>query len=350
MEIIALGALLPSVMLVYLIYKLDRFLEPVGSMIAAFLTGMLSPIVTILISSQLNMGVTQELNPWVYSLTMAAAPEELGRMLLLLWVCERWEAVGEPFDCLVYGATIWAGFAATENILYAIGELKEGGSPISILSIRASLCTFGHTAWGVIMGAFVALYRYSEGKPSKWLVRGLLITITLHMLYDGLLMSVHFGHGVLKVISAVSVDAFSLILASVILIRMRVIQGISSEEGEDQLLQTELFKRHAPDSTASLFEILSHMHIGGVFKVVLGMGLTSLGLGLILNALASSEPIYLVYGALSSLLGFLAWRSVMRLAFEIHQATGAELTQSVDMLKSRKSLRIKWPFKRPPSS
>lgn len=346
MFIIILGALVPSIMLVYLIYRIDRFLEPAMSMIAAFLTGMLSPILTIYFSSLFNLGVEQGDHPWIYAFSMAALPEELGRLLILLWICNQWKAVGEPFDCLVYGATVWAGFAATENILYAFGEIKSGGSPIYILSIRASLCTMGHTAWGVIMGAYIALARYSAKNRNQWLVKGLIVTTLLHLFYDGLLMSVPLGHPFLKIAGAISVDAFSLILATVILIRMRAIQGISESEGDERLLQTELFKRHTPESSAGIFEIVTQLGFFGIIKIMLAMGMSSLGLGLLLNAISNLNWGYCLWGLGLLYLGFMVWKSVLKIAYSIHLVTASDLSQEIETHKKRKrSLKALWTFR-----
>jgi len=343
---ILVGALLPSVMLVYLIYRVDRFVEPTSSIVIAFLTGMGSPFITLFFSYLFNLNLDQALHPWMYALSMAALPEELGRLLLLLWVCKSWRAVGEPFDCLVYGATIWAGFASTENSLYALNELKTGDSPVVILAIRASLCTMGHTAWGVIMGAHVALFRYSEDRSARWLLRGLLITVVLHLLYDGLLLSVHQGWPLLKVAGAIIVDSFSLVLATVILIRLRAIQGISRGEGDLRLLQSELFKRHMPDSTAGLLEIVSQFGVSGLFKIIFAMGCSSLGLGLILNGL-SAPSVDLLYSGGLIYVGLKSWRSALQTAYRVHLKTGSQLHDELAVVKQKRRPRLSFrPFKK----
>ena len=336
---ILIGALLPSVMLVYMIYRVDRFVEPASSMVIAFITGMCSPFVTLFFSYMFDLNLDRALHPWMYALSMAALPEELGRLLLLLWVCKSWRAVGEPFDCLVYGATIWAGFASTENILYALNEVKTGENPVVILAIRASLCTMGHTAWGIIMGAYVALYRYSEERSARWLFRGLLITVVLHLLYDGLLLSVHLGWPLLKITGAIVVDTFSLVLAAVILIRLRAIQGISQGEGDLRLLQCELFKRHLPDSTVGLLEIVSQFGLSGLFKMIFAMGCSALGLALILQCI--TEPgVDILWGGGLIYLGLKIWRSVLQLAYRVHLNTGAQLSDELIAVKQHRRLRL----------
>lgn len=339
--VVILGALIPSIALVYFIYQIDRFREPWGNMVLAFIAGLASPILTLAFSAEMNVGLTPASHPWLYALSMAALPEELGRMLLLYLICNTWKSVGEPFDCLVYGATIWAGFAATENCLYALNEIKQDNNPIILLSIRASLCTMGHTAWGVIMGAYVALAHFSDktDKPNqetRWLMKGLLITVTLHLCYDGLLFSVSSGHQYLKMIGAFCVDAFSLILAGVFLIRMRAIQGVADSEGDQLLLQTELFKRHTPDSSTGLLELLGQMHLTGILKVLLAMSLSSLGLGLTLYSLGNLDLTLAPIGMSALLFGVIAWRMVLRVAYLTHKSTGGDLEREIKEARQKK--------------
>jgi hypothetical protein len=258
-------------------------------------------------------------------------------------MCTKMKSVQEPFDCLVYGAAVWAGFAATENVLYALKELQEGGSAFMILSIRASLCTIGHTAWGVLLGAYVGLARFGEEVNRKaTLAKGLLITISLHMLYDGLLMSVHQGQALLRISAAFTVDVLSLILAVVFLIRMRTIQGISSYEGEDRLLQTELFKRHTPDSAVGLYEIISQVHLSGVLLVAFAMASSSLSFALSLKALALKELSHntLLWIILSAWVAWGLWRKVLKIAYVIDQQTSDQLITELNEHQETKRSRL----------
>ncbi len=316
--LVALGAGVPSVMLVYLVQQLDRFREPAGHVVMAFLIGCFSPLVTLMISAMMPE-LTQEAHPWYYALTAAAIPEELGRALLLYWICARWDEVGEPFDCLVYGVAVWAGFAATENVLYAGSHMLQGESPIAVLSIRASLCTLGHSAWGVIMGAYVGIARFGDGSRLGPLARGLLITITLHMLYDGLLMSASSGsHPVMRILLAIAVDSLSVVLAVLFLIRARALQRASDHEGHRALFQSELLKRHSPDSVVGLFELISHMHIGGLARTLLAMVFSSLSVGAALAALESFRPSFALSAFFAGAIGFRLWRGVLAIAVRIH--------------------------------
>lgn len=339
--LVTLGAALPSVMLVYLVQQLDRFREPVGHVVMAFIIGVLSPLVTLMISG-LMPELAQDVHPWYYALSAAAIPEEAGRALLLYWVCTRWDEVGEPFDCIVYGVAIWAGFAATENVLYAAQEIKEGVDPIWVLSLRASLCTIGHSAWGLIMGAYVGIARFGKGDHSWPFLRGLLVTITLHMLYDGLLFSAQMDHPVVNTLLAIGVDALSVVLALLFLIRARALQDASDHEGHRSLLQSELLKRHSPDSAVGLYELVSEMHLMGVLKTLMAMVFSSLSVGSALSALSvlidfigSEAPIvsvlsFMVIAFVSGAIGFRLWRGVLEIAFEVHQQTEGELSADID--------------------
>ena len=131
-----LTAFLPAFFIVFLIYKIDDYQEPLGHLLWAFLLGVISPIITLLISHNLNFNFTQGADPWMYALTMAAIPEELGRFLILWWMVKTWKEIAEPFDCIVYGAAIWGGFSAIENLLYGSKEVIQSHSPFVVLSVR----------------------------------------------------------------------------------------------------------------------------------------------------------------------------------------------------------------------
>ena len=165
---ILLTAILPAFCVVYLIYKIDDYQEPLIHLVWAFILGILSPAVTLMISHGLNFDLSQSDHPWMYALTMAAIPEEVGRFLILGWMVKGWREIAEPFDCIVYGAAIWGGFSASENFLYGMNEVARDQSPYMLLSVRSTLCTLGHISWGIIMGAYMGSSRFGESDKISW--------------------------------------------------------------------------------------------------------------------------------------------------------------------------------------
>jgi hypothetical protein len=158
------------------------------------------------------------------------------------------------------------------------------------------------------------------------------------MLYDGLLFSAPTSaHPILKLLMAIGVDALSVVLALLFLIRARALQDASDHEGHRSLLQSELLKRHSPDSVVGLYEIMSEMHLTGVLKTLMAMVFSSLSVGSALSALSrlidfisSGAPVvsvlsFSVISFVSGAIGFRLWRGVLEIALNVHQETEEEL-------------------------
>ena len=96
------ACLLPSLLLAYLVYRVDRFREPFWKFQLAFGIGLLSPLWTLQLAGITTLGGALD-GPLMGALFAAALPEELGRAMILVWLCRLWRDVDEPFDCVVYG-------------------------------------------------------------------------------------------------------------------------------------------------------------------------------------------------------------------------------------------------------
>ncbi len=126
------------------------------------------------------------------------------------------------------------------------------------------------------MGAYVGMAKFGINNKVNWALRGLLITITMHMAYDAFLFStVSGGNSVRNALFALSIDAISLIIALLFIIRMEKIQGISLAEGDKVGVQAELLKRHRPTQTIGVLEIISHFGITGFILILCTLGCTS---------------------------------------------------------------------------
>ena len=234
LTILGLGSIVPCFLVVYFIYKLDDFQEPLHRMILAFILGIFSPLITLQISGALDFGFTSESHPWLHALLMAAIPEECGKLLILAYIAWRWKDVREPFDLLVYASAVWSGFSACENFLYSLGELADEKSPLWLLATRSTLCTLAHISWGLIIGAYVAIARFTQENTLSWISRGLFLSVVLHFLYDGLLMSAKGSDYVyLNIGLAAGIDLITLFIAFIFLIRIEKLQGLARYEGHE---------------------------------------------------------------------------------------------------------------------
>ena len=215
-------AMLPSLFMAFAIFRADRFGEPWQRVLTAFAFGVASPIVTLWIALQIGTSLPEpSSSSFMEAFLFAGLPEELGRLLIFFVIYIMWSDVDEPFDCIVYGAAIWAGFAGIENFIYAERTLM----PAEVLSARAVLCSTLHTAWGVIIGTYLGMALFSrEGIAYRYIFIGLALTVTTHTLYDGLLFAEN-------VPAAVVLNVTVIMWAILSIQRMRRIQSKIAPEG-----------------------------------------------------------------------------------------------------------------------
>ncbi|MBM64788.1 MAG: hypothetical protein CMH55_00975 [Myxococcales bacterium] len=320
-DVILIGSALPSFFLAHMIYKADRYKEPIGKFIFAFVIGVLSPIVTLFFSGMFAGIFPVESNAWTLALLGAGVPEELGRFLILLLLCKVWKDVNEPFDCVVYAAAIWAGFAAVENVLYAVNFGAQGESPLFIIAMRAALCSTGHTAWGVIVGAYVGMAMFGKGNKIAWALKGLGIAIILHTVYDGLLFSVKDGGAAMNGLWAVVVDGVTLVMAVLIVLRMSRIQSFSDGEGQNLMMQVRLMRRFRPDRGDGVNQLAKGLGVLGVIQIllVLFFAATTYFAALLL---ASGVYLAVIGGAITGALGYKTWGALWR-RIELTEAADA---------------------------
>lgn len=184
MELLAL-ALAPVVFLMTYLYVKDEYdREPLQHLIIAFVLGILTAIPVVYVGGQLRtlLGVSTESDLWgvaVYAFIVVALTEEGMKYLVLRNYAYRLKEFDEPYDGIMYGATISLGFAAIENVLYVM----EGGQDVALL--RMFTAVPAHAMFGVLMGYFVGRARFLlKGSPQLERLKGLLIAVVFHGLYD----------------------------------------------------------------------------------------------------------------------------------------------------------------------
>ena len=197
MKSLLLISIAPVVMLGSFIYKHDKNKESKKLLTKLFIFGILSTILTIILSS-----ITESLFP-----ILAENPENLNKIELIINVFigvalieefSKWIMVyaisynhhefDEVYDSIVYTVFVSLGFACLENILYVF----MGGIFTGIM--RALLAVPGHACDGVIMGYFLGLAKMNQIKgdktKEKWYILLSILCPTLaHGIYDYCLMT-----------------------------------------------------------------------------------------------------------------------------------------------------------------
>ena len=151
-SLLAVSAVVPSALLVWYFHARDAYPEPPRVLWTTFGLGVLTVFPILLIGYPLQHAVALVPNPIASSLLgalfVAAIPEELVKLLVLLGYNMRHRAFDEPMDGIVYGVVASLGFATLENILFVFG----GG--ISVAVSRAFTAVPLHAFVGAIIVPF----------------------------------------------------------------------------------------------------------------------------------------------------------------------------------------------------
>ena len=185
-------ALAPIIIILFYIYFRDKYeKEPIKILLITFAVGALT-VIPIIIIEKLLMNFWEmkfsasvpKMSSAAYSAFIVAAfTEELFKFLAFFILIWRNKNFDERFDGIVYAVFISLGFAAVENVLYVIGN----GLPTGLL--RAFTAVPAHALFGVSMGYFLGLAKFSKNKKGLYILLSITIPILLHGFYNFILMS-----------------------------------------------------------------------------------------------------------------------------------------------------------------
>jgi RsiW-degrading membrane proteinase PrsW (M82 family) len=197
LAVTTLLALVPLVLVLLAIRWVDRWEpEPRWALWFAFLWGA---AVSVAIALLVDLGVQVAVaivgggattDEAVQAVVQAPIVEEVAKGIgvLLIYAFSRSHFDG-PVDGLVYAATVAAGFAFTENILYFGVALIEGGGQElgTTFVVRGIFSPFAHVLFTACTGIAIgmAARRGGGGRTIGWFLLGLTAAILLHAFWNG---------------------------------------------------------------------------------------------------------------------------------------------------------------------
>lgn len=196
MNFLILIALLPAIALLIYIYRKDGIEhEPINVVLKYLGFGALSVIPAIILEMLLQhilYSANQYVAAFLEAFFVAALVEECCKYFFLR-KCWNEPAFDYQFDAIVYAVTVSLGFAAIENIEYV---LQYG---VGTAMVRAVTSIPGHAIFGVFMGYFFGMAKFSESVGSSAGMRygrvcAVLVPILLHGTYDFFAMSMNFDN------------------------------------------------------------------------------------------------------------------------------------------------------------
>ena len=192
-----LGALIPTIVYVLLVWWLDRYeKEPLWLLALAFLWGAVpAAIFSILVELLFNIPITalggEGLAANLISVGVSApiVEESFKAIALIGLVLALRQEFDDVLDGIIYGAMIGFGFAFSENfVAYFVPILtNEGvGAGISNIFLRAIVFGFNHAFWTAIVGAAVGYARLSRDWTRRLLVPvgGWMLAVILHSIHN----------------------------------------------------------------------------------------------------------------------------------------------------------------------
>ncbi|MDR2823736.1 MAG: PrsW family intramembrane metalloprotease [Prevotellaceae bacterium] len=181
---------MPSVLILLYLYKRDKYeQEPLSLLLKAFGLGALSTVIVIVVAILFNLIVPIEQNTgnhfvdaFVSAFVGAAIPEELLKFAMLYLLIWKNRNFSERFDGILYAVFVSMGFATVENILYVL----ENGAETAIA--RALTAVPAHALFGVAMGYYFSYAKFLPERQAKYLTLSICVPVTLHGVYDFILM------------------------------------------------------------------------------------------------------------------------------------------------------------------
>jgi RsiW-degrading membrane proteinase PrsW (M82 family) len=181
---LVLAGALPALVAMYYVDRLDAARpEPRWSLRKVAIAGGIATLPCIFIELFLTkIGPTLGWDRVFFSaFIVAAAVEELAKLLCVRWFIWRAPEFDERMDGIVYATRAALGFALVENMLYLSQQQSTGGL-IFMYIMRAVLAVPGHAIWTGYMGYYAARRRFDGVGPG--IVGGYAVAVFLHGLYD----------------------------------------------------------------------------------------------------------------------------------------------------------------------
>ncbi|SDR85570.1 Membrane proteinase PrsW, cleaves anti-sigma factor RsiW, M82 family [Paenibacillaceae bacterium GAS479] len=179
------AAVAPGIALLTYLYLKDRYdSEPIHLVMKLFLTGMLVVVPVMVIQRGIELWLGS--NPFLLSFGLSGGIEEMAKWFVLYHIIFNHTEFDEPYDGIVYAASISLGFATLENIMYAVYL----PSTFTTLMLRALLPVSGHALFGIMMGYYMGKAKFAPARNSRRLLAYSLVLPALwHGIYNWILTS-----------------------------------------------------------------------------------------------------------------------------------------------------------------
>ena len=181
-------ALAPAIIIMIYVYFRDKYeKEPIKLILKGILLGAIVIFPVGLLENYL-LSFSKAYDPITKAawdgFVVAGAIEEAFKFFMVFILIWRNPNFNEKFDGIVYSVSVALGFAAVENLFYVFS-----GNSMQVGLVRAFTAVPGHTIFGIVMGFYLGLARFSPKGRGRWLLMAFVVPWMLHGIYDFLIMS-----------------------------------------------------------------------------------------------------------------------------------------------------------------
>lgn len=210
--ILTFTALAPVLFMLHYIYVRDKYeRDPLWRVLLVYFVSFITVIPAIMIE-----GLFAGIEKWgligvaISVWCVIAFSEETVKYLAIRLLAVPMKSFNEVYDGILYGVAASLGFATVENLAYVLMSHEQG---FIVAVARAVLSVPGHALWGVMMGYYIGVAKFTADPQRKralvW--KGLLIAIFWHGLYDFFAFGVDIVGGSLSLLFAFGVVAVVLV-------------------------------------------------------------------------------------------------------------------------------------------
>lgn len=174
----------PGLALVSYFYLRDQYgQEPIYNVFRVFIFGAIMTFPIMFIQYVL-MEEGLVATPLLQSFFSASLLEEFFKWFILFVAIYEHTDFDEPYDGIVYGASLSLGFATIENILYLIAHGVEFAFGRALFPVSS------HALFGVIMGYYLGKAKFNiSNRSTFWLAASFVVPFILHGSYDYIIVS-----------------------------------------------------------------------------------------------------------------------------------------------------------------
>lgn len=182
MLILLSAAIAPGLALLSYFYLRNQMAtEPRKTLFQSFIYGALITFPIMFIQHVLQAEGAFS-NTFIANVLFSSGMEEFFKWLVIFAVIFKHIEFDDPYDGILYGASVSLGFATVENVLYL---LSFG---INTAFIRAILPVSSHALFGVVMGFYYGKSKFARNdKEIEYLLLSLFAPFLLHLIYNSIL-------------------------------------------------------------------------------------------------------------------------------------------------------------------